>query len=508
MKVKEIILAIMLTMLFSFGLFFFVPFKNKESVPSILYQVYLNGENLGLIDSKEKLLNLIDKEQSYIKKQYGVDKVYPPNGLEIKKEYTYSEKIDTVENVYNKIKNVEPFTINGYTITITYKAETNEDGEETEDTKTETKEPLVINVLKKEYFEQAMLNTIAAFIGSDTLERYKNDTQIEITETGTTIENIYWDEDIKIKQNYLSTEDYIFTNENDLSKYLLFGTLESQKKYTVQLGDDISQVAFNNNLSTEEFLIANPTFTSANVLLSAGQQVNIGLINPLVTIVHEAEVIEDVVEPFKTVYEEDDTKYVGNNTTIQQGEDGLSRVTEKVLYKNGEIQTLYISNETEIYPSIDKVVSKGTKTYNNNYHYSSDIGNDDWTWPTITPYIITSRYGWRWGRLHAGIDISGCGTGSPIFAIQSGYVYELETNPNKNSGLTVYIDHGNGYYSIYMHLQKISVKVGQTVSRGAQVGTMGNTGRSTGPHLHLGVYQGKPYNGGTALNPCSSIFSC
>ena len=393
MKVKETILTICITLLLSISIFFFASFQKEESTPSILYQVYLNGEIIGLIDSKEELLNLIDKEQSYIKKQYGVDKVYPPNGLEIKKEYTYSDKIDTVKNVYNKIKNVEPFAINGYTITITYKAEANEDGEETDDTKTETKEPLVINVLRKEDFENAMLNTIAAFIGSDTLERYKNNTQIEITETGTTIENIYWDEDINIKQNYLSTEDYIFTNANDLSKYLLFGTLDSQKTYTVQLGDDISQVAFNNNLSTEEFLIANPTFTSANVLLSAGQQVNIGLINPQVTIVHEAEVIEDVVEPYKTIYEEDDTKYVGNNTIIQEGEDGLTRVTEKVLYKNGEIQTLFISNESEIYPSIDKVVSKGTKTYNNNYHYSSNIGNDDWTWPTITPYIITSRYG-------------------------------------------------------------------------------------------------------------------
>lgn len=508
MKVKEIILTILITSLLSIFVFFFGMHEKVESAPVILYQVYLNGEKIGLIDSEEELLDLIDREQSNIKKKYGVDKVYPPNGLEIKKEYTYNNKIDSVENVYNKIKNVEPFTINGYKITITYKEETSEDSEDTEEAETETKEPLIINVLKKEYFEEAMLNTIAAFIGSDTLERYKNDNQIEITETGSTIENVYWDEDISIKKDYLSTEDNIFTSADDLSKYLLFGTLEAQKKYTVQLGDDINQVAFNNNLSTEEFLIANPTFTSANVLLSAGQQVNIGLINPLVTIVHEAEVIEDVVEPFKTIYEEDDTKYVGNNTTIQQGEDGLTRVTEKVLYKNGEIQTLFISNETEIYPSIDKIVSKGTKKYNNNYYYSSSIGNEDWTWPTITPYVITSKYGWRWGRLHAGVDISGCGTGSPIFAIQSGYVYDLETNPNKNSGLTVYIDHGNGYFSVYMHLKKISVKVGQTVARGQQVGTMGNTGRSTGPHLHLGVYQGKPYYGGTALNPCKSIFSC
>ena len=110
--------------------------------------------------------------------------------------------------------------------------------------------------------------------------------------------------------------------------------------------------------------------------------------------------------------------------------------------------------------------------------------------------------------MHAGVDISGCGHGSPIFAVQSGYVYDVETNPRKNSGLAIYIDHGNGYYTVYMHMSKLLVSVGQTVSRGQQIGLMGNTGYSTGTHLHLGVYQGKPYYGGTALNPCGSIFSC
>lgn len=505
MKTKDKIITILITGVISIFVFFVGSFKTVESAPLELYQVYLNGEQIGFIEDKEEFLNLIDQEQSSIKEKYGVDKVYPPNGLEIKKEYTYNNKIDTVENVYNKIKNVEPFTINGYTITITYNDETSQN-----ETETKKREPITLNVLKKDYFEEAMLNTIAAFIGEETLERYKNNNQLEITETGTTVENIYWDEDISIKKSYLSTEDFIFTNSEDLSKYLLFGTLEAQKTYIVQSGDDISQVAFNNNLSTEEFLIANPTFTSANVLLTSGQKVNIGLINPLVTIVHEAEVIEDVTEPFKTVYQEDDTKYIGNNTTIQEGEDGLTRVTEKILYKNGEIQTLYITNKSEIYPSVDKVVSKGTKqySYSGDYTYSSSTGNEDWTWPTITPYVITSRFGYRWGSLHAGVDISGCGHGSPIFAVQSGYVYEVETNKNKNSGLAIYIDHGNGYFTVYMHMSKLLVSAGQTVSRGQQIGQMGNTGYSTGTHLHLGVYKGKPYYGGTALNPCSSIFSC
>lgn len=512
MNIKERVLAISITIIISIFVLLAGSFKTVESAPVILYQVYLNNEKVGLIKDKEEFLNLVDAEQTEIKEKYGVDKVYPPNGLEIKKVYTYNEKIDSVNNVYNKIKNVEPFTINGYIININYKENDNQNETETE-TEVIKKEPQTLYVLKKEDFEKAMMNTIASFIGEEALERYKNNTQIEVTETGTTIENIYWDEDISIKKGYLSTEDYIFTNVDDLSKYLLFGTLEPQKTYTVQAGDDINQVAFNNNLNPEEFLIANPTFTSANVLLTAGQQVNIGLINPIVTIVHESEVIEDITEPFKTVYQDDDTKYQGEETTIQEGIDGQTRVTEKILYRNGEIQTLYITNKSELSPSVDKIVSRGTKKRNSynphNYTYSNSTGNDNWSWPTVTPYIITSPYEYRWGKLHAGIDISGCGHGSPIYAVQSGYVYQIETNRHKSSGLAVYIDHGNGYYTIYMHLSKILVSAGQTVSREQQVGLMGSTGDSTGTHLHLGVYVGgKPYQGGTPVNPCRSLFSC
>ena len=59
-----------------------------------------------------------------------------------------------------------------------------------------------------------------------------------------------------------------------------------------------------------------------------------------------------------------------------------------------------------------------------------------------------------------------------------------------------------------MHLAKYTVSVGQNVSKGQQVGTMGNSGRSTGTHLHLGVFKGYPYRGGTVLDPCNSIFKC
>jgi hypothetical protein len=158
----------------------------------------------------------------------------------------------TITNTYNVGTNdKEPFTISGYEVVITYNSPEREtDDASQENDKVEAiKDPITINVLKKEDFEEGFYNTVAAFVGSEVLEKYKNGTQPEIVDTGSTIENVYWDEDIKIKKAYLSTEEYIYTNSGDISKYLLFGTLEEGKKYTVRDGDDITSVAEANNLN-------------------------------------------------------------------------------------------------------------------------------------------------------------------------------------------------------------------------------------------------------------------
>lgn len=500
------IMGVCFTILIGIIVFFIGVKKKVEGIPNNLYRVYLNGNTIGLIESKQDFLDLIDREQTEIKEKYKVDKVYPPNGLDIQEVITYDNNISDVENIYNEIKNKEPFTISGYTVTINYKEE-KADSENKENV--ENKEPVKINVLKKQDFVDGFYNTIAAFIGSERLDKYKNDTQLEIVDTGSTIDNIYWNEDIKIKESYLSTEDYIYTNSSDISKYLLFGTLEEGNKYTVRDGDNVRSIAETNNLNVDEFLVANPEFVSENALLTPGQVVNTTLINPIVNIVYEEEKIEDVEVPFETEYQDDENAYQGNNETLQEGENGETRVTEKIQYVNGEIQGLYITSKTELVPAVNKIVKRGTKvasTSSKYEFYNIGFSNDTWSWPTITPYVITSRFEWRWGKMHQGIDISGCGYGSPIYVAGDGVV--VETGYHSSMGNYVYVAHGNDMYTQYMHLAAISVTAGQTLNRGAQVGTMGSTGFSTGTHLHLGVSKGYPYQGGTFLNPCGSIFSC
>jgi murein DD-endopeptidase MepM/ murein hydrolase activator NlpD len=111
-------------------------------------------------------------------------------------------------------------------------------------------------------------------------------------------------------------------------------------------------------------------------------------------------------------------------------------------------------------------------------------------WPLNGP--VTSGYGYRWGRLHAGIDISGY-TGQPIVAAKSGVV--IEAGSMGGYGNATIIDHGGGIATLYGHQTSISVGTGQRVSQGEVIGTVGSTGYSTGPHLHFEVrVNGSPQN--------------
>ena len=229
MKQKTIIYTI-LALILSTSVFFFENTKNYD--PQEVYRVYLDGESIGLIYSKDSFEDHIDREEETIKKQYNVEKVYIPNNLDIVKEITYNEKVESVAAIYDKIKDKTSFTIKGYKITIKGIEEVTEQG-------TIKNDDIVINVLDKEVFVKSIQDTIGAFIDEEDYSKFLNNKQEEIKETGTIIEDVYLKNDILIKEDNISIKDEIFLNSDDLSKYLLFGTLEEQQKYIVKAGDTI-----------------------------------------------------------------------------------------------------------------------------------------------------------------------------------------------------------------------------------------------------------------------------
>ena len=97
---------------------------------------------------------------------------------------------------------------------------------------------------------------------------------------------------------------------------------------------------------------------------------------------------------------------------------------------------------------------------------------------------LTSRFGQRWGRLHAGIDIA-APTGRPISAAAAGRT--IYASWMSGYGNVVIVDHGGGLSTLYGHQSRILTDVGDTLDRGEVLGEIGSTGNSTGPHLHFEV---------------------
>jgi murein DD-endopeptidase MepM/ murein hydrolase activator NlpD len=103
-------------------------------------------------------------------------------------------------------------------------------------------------------------------------------------------------------------------------------------------------------------------------------------------------------------------------------------------------------------------------------------------WPVNAP--ITSPFGWRWGRMHEGIDL-GAPYGTPIAAAAAGTV--IYAGWMGGYGNLTVIDHGGGLSTAYGHQSRIAVGVGESVAQGQIIGYVGSTGHSTGPHLHFEV---------------------
>jgi len=110
---------------------------------------------------------------------------------------------------------------------------------------------------------------------------------------------------------------------------------------------------------------------------------------------------------------------------------------------------------------------------------------------------VTSEFGSRWGRLHAGIDI-GAPVGTTVWATKAGEV--IFAGVQSGYGNVIVVSHGGGLTSLYGHLSRIGVSDGQTVRQGQAIGAVGNTGRSTGPHVHF-----ETRVGGSPRNPRSCL---
>lgn len=489
-KIKTgIVCGIILCLIFILG-----SFENMlNSNANRIYNVYLKGDLIGSIQNENELYDLIDSKQQVIKDKYDVDKVYPPNNLNIVDTYSYSATLNDVNTIYNKIANADDFTIKGYEVSVlNNEKETN----------------LKFYVLDKEVFKKAVEEFVLAFIDEDKYVDYINGTQEELTDIGIVYQSMYIEEKISFKETYIGINETIYTNSTELAQALLFGIDSKMSTHTVKLGDTISSISEDNNLNVQEFLIANPQYGSENSLLHVGSNVNITLINPVLTFAYSVYEISEIEQDYEKETVRDDTKPSSYSEITQAGVTGISKVTQHYQVVNGEPSNETSIDSTEVIrEKVNQITTKG-KVYTYNFTSYVDTGGD-WGWPTESPYVITSQFAPRWGRYHNGLDISGTGDGSRIYAASSGVVvyvfngcasFTFNNSCGSGYGNHVIVDHGNNLYTLYGHLtNNVIASVGMQVSKGTLIGFMGNSGRSYGTHLHFGASTGYPGAGGSSF---------
>jgi murein DD-endopeptidase MepM/ murein hydrolase activator NlpD len=185
---------------------------------------------------------------------------------------------------------------------------------------------------------------------------------------------------------------------------------------------------------------------------------------------------------------------VGGNSynVIEKLDTGLYGASEQALEIKKQLDNLYQRVE---------LASQSRKEISDRYYAKLKELKQT---PSIRPVggRVTDRYGYRLdpfiGRImhHDGVDFS-APRGTEVFVSADGIVCEVVTryHPNQSYGKYVIIDHGYGRKTRYAHLETVLVKEGQKVNRNTIIGTVGDTGKSTGPHLHYEVIvEGKPVN--------------
>jgi len=292
-------------------------------------------------------------------------------------------------------------------------------------------------------------------------------------------------EDIQIVEGNVPTE-WISDWDQAWNKINL-GT-ETPEVYIVQEGDSLWGIARANDMYVTDIVTSNNI--QEDCVLAPGQTIILSKPAALVTVVAQVEGSENVVIPYQTVTENDNS--VDGINIKSEGQNGEKYVAYSATLRNGIIESKTIVEEQIIKAAIDKVVVKGRSVQVASRGKSgASAGTGRLSWP------VSGSISQSYGGGHTGLDIAGP-TGSAIAAAASGVV--TFAGWQGGYGNFVIINHGNGTVTRYAHCSKLLVKNGQKVSQGQTIGLRGSTGRSTGPHLHFEVMVG-----GSFRNPINYL---
>ena len=244
-----------------------------------------------------------------------------------------------------------------------------------------------------------------------------------------------------------------------------------EKMYTIQSGDTFGRIAQRHDMTSKELKALNPQITDTN-RLQVGDKLVVQRPQSFlqVKLVKTIRYSEEISYKTQTVYRSD--KDEGYSSVTTRGQTGSRNVVAEIVYVDGVETERTVVSTTVTKQPVTKVVEVGTRKI------------AAFMWPVPVCHCVYQRY-------HSGHNAWDVSSGpipvfdKPLLAVDSGTV--TFAGRSGAYGNVVKIRHSNGIVTLYAHMEDIDVSVGQRVSRGQQIGTVGNTGRSTGPHLHFEV---------------------
>ena len=412
------------------------------------YEYSYNGQKLGLVKEKDDVLQITDLVQGALTEEKNMKIV-----IDAKDDITFHRKlaldesqIDDSEQVLKRLTYMGDLKVKAIGIYV--------DGKK-----------------------------IGAVQDRKTAEKALKDVADKYTKEGDNIEveSVRFLEKVDIKTANTDLED--LHSEEEMVD-LLCTSGEKETVHKVVAGDTLHSIAKKYDVWEDQLLADNKGINSKK--LELGSNIIVKQQAPVLTYEVVEKITYDKVIEHKVEEQKSADIYEGMTETQQAGSDGLSEITARVTLQNGkkvEEEDLVTTVKDE---PVTEVVLVGTK------ERPPTVGSGKYIWPLKDSFTQSSGFGSRWGRQHKGIDLA-VSVGTTVYAADGGTVVEAQYSGSY--GNVVMIDHQNGQETRYAHNSKLLVKKGDKVYQGQPIAKSGNTGRSTGPHVHFEIrFNGEPRN--------------
>ncbi len=260
--------------------------------------------------------------------------------------------------------------------------------------------------------------------------------------------------------------------------------------YEVASGDTLSQISEKVDIPMDDIIAMNDSLENEFSVLQIGQELTITIPKPKLAVRRVEQVYYEEDYDAEIIYVDNDEWYTTQTKTLQEPSAGHHNVMAMITYLNNDQEKVEYLKEEVTYEAVAKIVERGTKIP-----------------PTYIKPIsggrLSSGFGYRKApragatSYHKGVDWA-TATGTPVYASSGGVV--AKAGWGRGYGNVVFIDHPDGRQTRYAHLSKVLVSVGQSVSQGQRIALSGNTGVSTGPHVHFEILIG-----GSQVNPLNYL---